>query len=834
MASFSFARARRRRALASLSLVGLAGLVAFASPARAENPSAALVRLLDAPGRRHPLADASGRIPLTVPLHGRDARSLGLLEVAPGVGAARLSPSAFASFSAAHPELSLSVGPPRRALLDVSGQWTHAPEFRKETGLDGKGVVVGVVDTGLDVTHPDFRTAEGKSRVAWMLVAGEAPRGVHKDLEDAFGCSDPAQSSCAVYSNDDIDQLIAASGALPPDVEGHGTHVTSIAAGNGGPSAGTPRFIGIAPQATIVLAAPSPSGGFYDADILKGAKFVFDRADALGMPVVANLSIGGDYGSHDGLSPLETGLSAYVGDAHPGRAIVVAAGNSGEVFKFSGDSGPYGIHTGVRVLPGEDVRVPIVARGATDGQGFVWLTFRPGDEVDVGFEGPGGSRWVGFVGRGEQDGFQDTGAGARSAVVVNNLPKASAALSKETNSALIVFSGAWDDLSEMAVLLRGHGDAELWLTGEQDSSGGLWFERGVQQGTVSLPASAPGLLAVGCTINRLLWTPIDGKEIEITAIGDATKSKPDDACYFSGAGPTPFGVQKPEISAPGGFVAAAMAADADPRTASGKGGLFDMSGCPAGHPYCAVIDDRHAVAAGTSMSAPHVSGAVALLLQMDPTLTQARLTEVLEAGARRVSGSQPDLAQLGPGELDLEGARQALMAESGTSAAPDVVHSWVTISSAYARPDATWPVWGTVELRKADGSIAGGVDGSKLSLAVTGGTVYQEMTKVRPGLFRFAVAGNDGGAGTLLRVETAYDGALIATYVLPIGEDYWSAQDPAVGAVGGCTCRAGAGSGRAPPEGIAASLVGLGLVALASSRRRARKITVSRGSGSDR
>src|SRR6185312_11665487 len=110
--------------------------------------------------------------------------------------------------------------------------------------------------------------------------------------------------------------------------EGHGTHVTSIAAGNGGISIhAKPTYAGVAPGATLIIANPSSGGGFFDADVLRAANFIFNRADALQQPVVCNLSLGGDFGPHDGTTALEKGLSAMVGDDKPGRAIVVAAGN---------------------------------------------------------------------------------------------------------------------------------------------------------------------------------------------------------------------------------------------------------------------------------------------------------------------------------------------------------------------------------------------------------------------------------------------------------------------------------------------------------------------------
>src|SRR5262249_55515282 len=153
---------------------------------------------------------------------------------------------------------------------------------------------------------------------------------------------------------------------------------------------------------------------------------------------VINLSVGGDYGPHDGTSVLEKGLAALVGDDKPGRAIVVAAGNSGALFK-AGDTGPLGVHTEAHVSAYGTTRVPILAPGAKSGQGFVWVTFRPGDRVSVGLEGPGGETWVGMVDPGDDAGYDtdgNTGA-VVNAKVSSKVPQ----LTADTNSAVIAWDG---------------------------------------------------------------------------------------------------------------------------------------------------------------------------------------------------------------------------------------------------------------------------------------------------------------------------------------------------------------------------------------------------------
>src|SRR6185436_6154778 len=89
------------------------------------------------------------------------------------------------------------------------------------------------------------------------------------------------------------------SGCLAPkDVFGHGTHVASLAAGSGG-STDPPRYVGIAPEASLIVVRVTRSGGagIMDADVVQAARFVFEQAEALSMPAVINMSLGSDFGA---------------------------------------------------------------------------------------------------------------------------------------------------------------------------------------------------------------------------------------------------------------------------------------------------------------------------------------------------------------------------------------------------------------------------------------------------------------------------------------------------------------------------------------------------------
>jgi subtilisin family serine protease len=784
----------------SSALVGLVALTSlFVSPAEA-SPSARLVELMTPPPtsiRRHPLADGRGRVPFTVDLPpGLSAEALGLRSYATGIASGRFSPAELSSFAAQHPDLPLWVSPPARPNLNLVAQNIGVPAWLNQTGGEGTGagVVVGVVDTGIDVTHPTFRNADGSTRIAWLLTWGP-PQNRHPEVEAALGCNDPDQPQCAVYSAEDLDELLGGTLPIPEhmrDPIGHGTHVASIAAGNGQSAPGTVTALrGVAPDATLVIAAPSENGRFANDEISRGLQFIFNRADAMGLPAVANLSLGSDYGPHDGTSALERGTAAFIGAEFPGRVVVAAAGNSGGLYTL-GEEDRLGAHTEIHVTNGAPADVPLVVPGAEGGDIFVWLTFRPGDEISVGVEGPDGEGWIGAVGPEDESGYTNDDI---QVAVVNNLVNDNSSINPDTNSAVVAISGKWATDSVFTLQLAGRGDAQLWTVATGAGGAEAYFLRATKQGTVGLPASHPEVLAVGCTLNRLEWTSRDVGTIGIEDFGAASAPEIDLPCFFSGAGPNPLGVPKPELSAPGGLIAAAMAVDASPDTNDDS--IFDTPGCPTDDP-CYVVSDLYAITSGTSMSSPAVAGAAALLLQRRPDLTQAAVVDLLQASARKANAEVRYGSQIGAGVLDLTNVVQVLDDEPDVGQPPSVAESFWYLGAESARPDRSWPVNGFVQLRRADGSLASGLDPTGVTVSVENGALVAEPVKVAHGLFQFAVAGLEGTGGTEMRVRVSYEGAPIeGERVLPVAIDQWAgAANPTV--TGGLSC-ASASLGRERP-----------------------------------
>ena len=252
-----------------------------------------------------------------------------------------------------------------------------------------------------------------------------------------------------------------------------------------------------------------------------------------------------------------------------------------------------------------------------------------------------------------------------------------------------------------------------------------------------MPASSPGLIAVGATLNRTDWVDAEGEEVSFPEHGALEDAPPDTTAYFSSAGPNAVGVMKPDLVASGANVIGAMAATADPRFTDST--LFSSPEClERGYDKdCTVVDDGHAVSSGTSMAAPLVSGAVALLFERDPALDQTRVRALLQAGSRALAGVVFDERQVGVGALDLAGTLDVLAAD--TDRLPGSA-TRLSLGASFAHPDSSWPVEGFALVRDDEGRVADGFDPARLSLEVRGADVVRPLTRVEAGLFSFAIA----------------------------------------------------------------------------------------------
>jgi len=803
-----------RRLLALIAVPLAVG--ALSRDALAQHPDgAALVRLLGPRAQKAfapPGSPGMGAL-VTLP-PGVSASDVGLMQAAPGFARLWGSPASIVAFADAHPGMHVEVAPPLHLLLDTARVYVTA-SLANDSGLDGTGVLVAVADTGVDVTHPDFIDTQGNTRIAWLLDLSAPPLGKYPALEQMYGSTDSNGNlvAGAVWAAADINALLTTRepsqlSQLPQDEVGHGTLVTSCAAGNG--EQGRSIFRGVAPNATILAARITSTGSdsIGNDELLRGVAFLFDRADDLNQPVVVNLSIGTDFGPHDGTMSWEQTLASYVGPNNPGRALVVAAGNSGSISDTP-------VHENVYVQSGTELHVPLTVSSASqDGSVQVWVAMHAGATVSVGLDGPDGT-WISPVALNDSAGKTTS---AYTAGIYNGSTPSGSPVPAASSGAVVIWQGAFP-AGTYSVTLSGTGTVDLYEQGTGDAETTVGFANGVRESTINLPATNPSIISVGCTINKVSWTNSDGYALRLSVpLLDPVGATPDpngatrdpiegEPCWFSSAGPTLTGVQKPEIMAPGAVIIGALSQQAVPPGASS---IFTNPSCPnkAGtgtNPDCQQVDALHAASFGTSFSSPLAAGAIAILFQHDPTLTQSDLVAALQGGAHPLRGPSAYEDQGSVGEVDVVGAVTAAdRLRNPMVALPVAAQSWLTLGADVYLADGSTPMQAILELRTAssgtgaappaDGFAADRLVASVLvdGLPYAGGVA--SLVRRGPGVWLATVQLPGGLGGNNLTVGASFDGsAIVASKSIPIATDAWNADYPPRIA-GGCAAAGRDGS----------------------------------------
>ena len=192
--------------------------------------------------------------------------------------------------------------------------------------LTGKGIIVGIVDSGIDIFHPDFRNEDGTTRILELWDQTIPWNQTIPNEED----SNFFYNRGKIFSQEEINQaLIDNDRSFPSrDPSGHGTHVAGIAAGNGRASQGEQK--GVAPESELLivkLGNTFPEGFPRTTELMLGMDYCVRKAADLNMPLALNISFGNSYGSHDGSSLLETFIDNL---SNLGRTtIAIGSGNEG-------------------------------------------------------------------------------------------------------------------------------------------------------------------------------------------------------------------------------------------------------------------------------------------------------------------------------------------------------------------------------------------------------------------------------------------------------------------------------------------------------------------------
>ena len=209
------------------------------------------------------------------------------------------------------------------------------------TTLTGKGTAIAILDSGVDYKHPDFRNADGSTRILayWDQSLPFIP--------DHFSINNPYNLGI-IFSEEDLNQLLtdennffffdssaptalgSASESLSPseDISGHGTHIAGISAGNGRASNGTNQ--GVAPESSlIVVKLKNEASLIYSdyANLMMAINFAVRFASSRSLPLSINISYGSNDGSHTGNSLLELFMEQV--SFYGKNTTSVATGNEG-------------------------------------------------------------------------------------------------------------------------------------------------------------------------------------------------------------------------------------------------------------------------------------------------------------------------------------------------------------------------------------------------------------------------------------------------------------------------------------------------------------------------
>lgn len=489
--------------------------------------------------------------------------------------------------------------------VEIKANLVHQGVSEAGRAFTGKDVIIGMVDSGIDFTHPDFKNADGTTRIIsiWdqLTEAGSHPSGYSYGTEWTSNQINNNQCSHA-------------------DIVAHGTHVMGTAAGNG---AGSNNFEykGIAPEADIIAVA---NGGM-TTDIADGVQYIFNRAQALNRPAVVNLSLGVHEGPHDGTSLLDETIDNLTG---AGKIVVGAAGNEGEQYlhvhhNLTGDSiftcfaEPEDSLADFNYIDlwGEESANLAVAVLAVDQAGNISF-YRSSNKRNV-------SRKY-FIVNSDTIGSVRIGYQKSS---LNNSPHYLFLydLNPYANEYhwFLRVSGtgefdAWTEYNPSHIHFKPSRpanfphQAQLYLPGDNDKSVG------------EIGGTAKSIVSVGAYTTKNEWVNYEGYTYRYNPVIPVGEIAP-----FSSHGPTRDGRLKPEISAPGNIISSPLSSTANPdKVESAR--IVHLPNAPQ-------LSSGYVLYEGTSMAAPHITGVVALMLEANASLTPDDVKVLLERNARKDS-----------------------------------------------------------------------------------------------------------------------------------------------------------------------------------------------------
>lgn len=471
--------------------------------------------------------------------------------------------------------------------------------YINNTQYKGKNVIVCIIDSGLDFAHQDFRdpSNQNKSRVLAIWDHTLTKTGNEKTPYDRSPSIMTGLNYGVEYVKEDFEAAFSNPSLVrTKDEDGHGTHVAGTAAGNGYASNG--KHAGMAPEADIIAVKTD----FTLNSLFDAIEYAKRKAQSLNKPLVINMSLGTTFSAHDGTYVFDQKVDDFSNSGN-GRVAVVANGNSG--------SGNTHLQAQVNANSYYDINFNInlsyPSSGANNDYFVLNIWLNNLTQVAAQITSPSG-----FTFTVNYNSDIDTLTNDGAIMIINK--KGTNHANNKTNIYVQIYD-------REATKPPKKGDWKLRITNNTAASvifhaWAAYFTMpftltgGDNNYTVTSPASANSSIGVGSYVTRYFWI-----DYENYSNWDALPPLVDKRSSFSSLGPTVDGRVKPDISAPGHYIASVKSANA----------AISADMILPGQKYCLMR--------GTSMASPVVAGAVALLLQANPNLSFSQVRGYLTQNA---------------------------------------------------------------------------------------------------------------------------------------------------------------------------------------------------------
>lgn len=489
--------------------------------------------------------------------------------------------------------------------------------------FNGEGVIVGVIDCGFDFNHINLCDENGEPRVkaVYLPFDNTGKKNMINRIQLPGSSFETPDKIKALTTDDPLTT--------------HGTQTAGIAAG----SYRDNGWYGMAPGADLVLCG-MPETQLSDVRVAHCVSYIDDYARRMNKPCVINISLGANAGPHDGTSFL---TRVFQQISAPGRVIVVAAGNDGDARVC--------IH---RTIASKQDTVATLLSGYSGGSkrtGYLCAQTKERKAFNtrlIVVDTQTGSivyrsRAIGATATGAETLFSSesdsqlaqyyTGSVLiKGSIEANANPTALCSIDMKSVASRYVMGFQFYSPSTTELAIWTSQYAYFYNYGYS------WAEKGSSVGSISDLATTDSVISVG-SYNSKQYVPLrDG------TLYYRPNSRPLRLSYYSSYGPDENGITRPDVCAPGSVVvASANRYDTQaPNEQYWQPSVYFNS---VEYPYCPDL--------GTSMSAPVVTGAIALWMQANPALSTADVRRILKNTSYRDAYVASDLNRWGYGKLDV-------------------------------------------------------------------------------------------------------------------------------------------------------------------------------------